>query len=151
VQQVGIRMSSKRPTQLDCLRELHTRTATSASLQRKHGKLPHQQPVKEYVNCVSMSVYGLDWQSRRSKSCVVNDGSLSTEVLRVAVGCRGTRSKTLRFMFRSKEWREEAADRRAKGQGRVQPCPLLTAFSSSVITAAQSYASSFASQQVNGP
>ena len=84
VQQVGIRMSSKRPTQLDCLRELHTRTATSASLQRKHGKLPHQQPVKEYVNCVSMSVYGLDWQSRRSKSCVVNDGSLSTEVLRIA-------------------------------------------------------------------
>ena len=53
--------------------------------------------VKECVNCVSMPGYGLDCQSRRSKSCVVNDGSLSTEVLRVAVGYRGTRSRILPF------------------------------------------------------
>ena len=81
----------------------------------------------EYLNYVSMSEYGLDCQSRHSKSCVVNDGSLSTEVLRVTVGYRGTRSKTFRFMFRSKELREEAADGRAKDQGRVHPCPLLPA------------------------
>ena len=49
------------------------------------------------MNCVSMSEYGLDCQSRHSKSCVVNDGSLTTEVLRVAVGYRGTRSKILPF------------------------------------------------------
>ncbi len=54
------------------------------------------------MNCVNMSEYGLDYQSRHSKSCVVNDGSLSTEVLKVVVGYRGTRSK-IRFMFRSKE------------------------------------------------
>ena len=35
--------------------------------------------VNEYVNYVSMTEYGLECQSRRSKSCVVNDGSLSTE------------------------------------------------------------------------
>ena len=56
-----------------------------------------KRSVKEYVNYVSMSEYGLDCHSRRSKSCVVNDGSLSTEVLRVAVGYRGTRSKILAF------------------------------------------------------
>ncbi len=54
--------------------------------------------VKEYVNYVSMSEYGLDCQSRHSKSCVVNDGSLSTEVLRVVVGYRGTRSKLFRLV-----------------------------------------------------
>jgi hypothetical protein len=48
--------------------------------------------VKEYVNYVSTSEYGLDCQSRHSKSCVVNDGSLSTEVLRVVIGYQGTRS-----------------------------------------------------------
>ena len=64
-----------------------------------------------------MSEYGLDCHSRRSKSCVVNDGSLSTEVLRVAVGYRGTRSKTFRFMFRSKEWREEAANEASQRSG----------------------------------
>ena len=53
--------------------------------------------VKGYVNYVSMSEYGLDCQSRRSKSCVVNDGALSTEVLRVAIGYRSTRSKLLRL------------------------------------------------------
>ena len=47
-----------------------------------------------------MPEYGLDCQSRHSKSCVVNDGSLSTKVLRVAVGYRGTRSKVFRFLFR---------------------------------------------------
>ena len=58
--------------------------------------------VKKYVNCVSMSEYGLDCQSRHNKSCVVNDGSLSTEVLRVVIGYRSTRSKLFRFLFRSK-------------------------------------------------
>ena len=47
VEPVGIRMSNKRPTQLDCLCDLHTRIqqnhATSAFLQRKHCKLSHQQ------------------------------------------------------------------------------------------------------------
>jgi hypothetical protein len=47
--------------------------------------LPHVTLVKEYVNCVSMPEYGLDCQSRRSKSFVVNGGALSTEVLRVAI------------------------------------------------------------------
>ena len=121
------------------------RLVSWVSLRRPCQQVSKGGSVKEYVNCVSMSEYGLDCQSRHSKSCVVNDGSLSTEVLRVAVGYRGTRSKTFRFMFRSKEWREEAADGRAKGQGSVQTCPLLTAFSSSVITSAQSYASNFAS------
>jgi hypothetical protein len=41
--------------------------------------------VKEYLNCVSTPEYGLDCQSRRSKSCVVKDGSLSTVVLRVGI------------------------------------------------------------------
>jgi len=50
-----------------------------------------------------MSAYGLDCQSRRSKSCVVNDGSLSTEVLRVSIGYQSTRSKLFRFLFRIKE------------------------------------------------
>ncbi len=59
--------------------------------------------VKEYVNYVSMSEYGLDHKSRHSKSCVVNDGSLSTEVLRVSIGYRGTRSKLFRFPFSSKK------------------------------------------------
>ena len=67
-----------------------------------HADIEGSHSVKEHVNCVSMSEYGLDCQSRHSKSCVVNDGSLSTEVLRVTVGYRGTRSKTFRFMFRSK-------------------------------------------------
>jgi hypothetical protein len=49
----------------------------------------HQaETVKEDVNFESMPEYGLDCQSRRRKSCVVNDGSLSTEVLRVAIGYR---------------------------------------------------------------
>jgi len=41
--------------------------------------------VKEYVNYVNMPESGLDCKSRHSKSCVVNDGSLSTEVLTVAI------------------------------------------------------------------
>jgi hypothetical protein len=40
---------------------------------------------KEYVNSVSIPKYGLACQSRHSKSCVVNDESLSIEVLRVAI------------------------------------------------------------------
>ena len=56
--------------------------------------------VKEYI---SMAEYGLDCQSRRSKSCVVNDGSLSTEVLREAIGYRGTRSKLFRLVLEVKK------------------------------------------------
>ena len=44
-----------------------------------------------------MSVGVVDSQSRLSKSCEVNNGSLSTEVLRVVVGYRGTKSKILPF------------------------------------------------------
>ena len=72
------------------------------SLRRPCQQVSKGGSVKEYVNYVSMSEYGLDCQSRRSKSFVVNDGSLSTEVLRVAVGYLGTRSKIFRFMFRNK-------------------------------------------------
>ena len=70
-------------------------------LRRPRQQVSKGGSVKEYVNYVSVTEYGLDCQSRRSKSCVVNDGSLSTEVLRVAVGYRGTRSKVFRFLFRS--------------------------------------------------
>ncbi len=55
------------------------------------------------MNYVSMSEYGLDCQSRRSKSCVVNDGALSTEVLRVAIGYRSTRRNCSVCLVRSKE------------------------------------------------
>ncbi len=53
--------------------------------------------VKGYVNYVSMPEYGFDYQSRRSKSCVVNDGALSTEVLRVSIGYRSTGRKLFRL------------------------------------------------------
>ena len=55
------------------------------------------------------------------------------------------------FCLEVKKWRNKHADGRGKGQGRVHPCPLLTRFSSSMITAAQSYDSSFASQQEPPP
>jgi hypothetical protein len=59
--------------------------------------------VKEYVNFVSIPEYGLVCQSRQSKSCVVNNGTLSTEVLRVVIEYRSTRSKLFRlFGFGSK-------------------------------------------------
>ena len=48
-------------------------------LRRPRQQVSKGGSVKEYVNYVSMTEYGLDCQSRRSKSCVVNDGSLSTE------------------------------------------------------------------------
>ena len=92
-----------------------------------------------------MTEYGLDCQIRHSKSCVVNDWSLSTESsdwipkykqLSYSVYVRG-----------SKNGRKNRADGRGKGHGHVQPCPLLTRFSSSVNTAAQSYAAGFASKQ----
>jgi hypothetical protein len=63
------------------------------SIRRPRQKVSKGGSVEGYVNYVSMPEYGLDWQSRRSKSCVVNDGALSTEVLRVAIGYRSTRSK----------------------------------------------------------
>ena len=43
------------------------------------------------MNYVTMSEYELDCQSRHSKSCVVNDGSLSAKVLRV-LSYQSTRS-----------------------------------------------------------
>ena len=49
--------------------------------------------VQEYVNYVNMPKYGIDCLSRCSKSCVVQDGTLSTEV-----GYRGTGSKLFRFL-----------------------------------------------------
>ncbi len=66
-----------------------------------------------------MLEYGLDCQSRNSKSCVVNDGSLSDEVLRVAIGYRGTRSKLFRFLFRSKRWPEQWRRRTSPGSSRT--------------------------------
>jgi hypothetical protein len=52
------------------------------SIRRPRQQVSKGGSVKEYVNCVSIPKYGLDCQSRRSKSCVVNNGRLSTEVLR---------------------------------------------------------------------
>jgi hypothetical protein len=66
-----------------------------------------------------MPEYGLDGQSRRSKSCVVNDGSLSTEVLRVGIGYRGTRSKLFRFLFRSTRMAWEPRRRARQGSRRT--------------------------------
>ena len=63
--------------------------------------------VKEYVNYVSIPEYGLDCQSRHSKSCVVSNGTLSTEVLRVDIVYRSTRSELFcLFGFRSKRMTE---------------------------------------------
>ena len=70
--------------------------------------------VKEYVNYVNMPEYGLDCLSRRSKSCVVNDGSLSTEVLRVA-DVNLFRSV---FIRKREEMLGHRALRRSKGQRR---------------------------------
>ena len=103
--------------------------------------------VKECVYCVSMPEYGLDCQSRHSKSYIVNDWSMSTEVLRV-IGYRSTRSKLFRFLFRSKEWSENRSEGGGKGHRRVQECPLLTEFFNSVITDAQRHASIFETQQL---
>jgi hypothetical protein len=59
--------------------------------------------VKKYVHYVSIPENGLDCQSGHSKSCVVNNGTFSTEVLRVDIEYRSTRSKLFRlFGFRSK-------------------------------------------------
>jgi hypothetical protein len=52
---------------------------------------------------MSMREYGLDCQSRHSKSRVVYDGSLSTEVLRVVIWYRRTRSELFRFDLEVKE------------------------------------------------
>jgi hypothetical protein len=62
------------------------------SIRRSRQQVSKEGSVKEYVNCMSMPEYGLDCQSGRSKSCVVNNGTLSTEVLREAIGYRSTRS-----------------------------------------------------------
>ncbi len=80
--------------------------------------------VKEYVNCVSIPEYGLDWQSRHSKSCVVNNGTWSTKVLRVPIGYRSTRSKVFRlFGFRSKrcpkQWRRRASPGSSRSNNRA--------------------------------
>ncbi len=60
------------------------------SIRRPCQQVSKEGSIKEYVNCVSIPEYGLDCQSRLSKSCVLNNGTLSTEVLRVAVGYRST-------------------------------------------------------------
>ena len=73
------------------------RLVSWVSLRRPCQQVSKGGSVKEYVKCMSMSEYGLDCQSRRSKSCVVNNGTLSTEVLRVAIGYRSTRSKLFRL------------------------------------------------------
>jgi hypothetical protein len=75
--------------------------------------------VKGYVNYVSMPEYGLDFQSRHSKSYVVNDGALSTEVLRVAIGYRSTRSRLSQVPF---VWLEVKNDLRTAptGEARVE-------------------------------
>ncbi len=105
--------------------------------------------VKEYVTCVSIPEYGLDCQSRRSKSCVVNNGTLSTEVLRVVIGYRSTRSKLFRlFGLEVKDGLNNGADGRVQGRGAQITVPTSP---SSVITAEQSYASGFVSQQVMSP
>ena len=73
------------------------------SIRRPRQQVSKGGSVKEYVNYVSMPEYGLDGQSRRSKSWVLTDGSLSTEVLRVGIGYRRTRSKLFcLFDFASK-------------------------------------------------
>ena len=69
------------------------------SIRRPCQQVSKGGSVKEYVNYASMPEYGLDRQSRRSKSYVVNDGSLSTEVLKVTIGYRGTRSKMVRLVL----------------------------------------------------
>ena len=105
--------------------------------------------VKEYVNYVSMTEYGLDCQSRHSKSCVVNDGSLSTESSDWIPKYKQLSYSV--YVGEVKNGRKNRADGRGKGHGHVRPCPLLTRFSSSVNTAAHSYAAGFASQQVMSP
>jgi len=55
------------------------------SIRRTRRQVSKGGSVQGYVDYVSMSEYGLDCQSRHSKSCVVNDGSLSGEVLRVTI------------------------------------------------------------------
>ena len=113
------------------------------SIRRPRQQVSKGGSVQECVNCVSMPEYGFDCQTRRSKSCVVNDGSLSHEVLRVALGYRSTKIKLFRFLFRShveKNGLRAAPRGEARATGAYRPsCLLLTAFSSSVITTAQSY------------
>jgi len=115
------------------------------SIRRPRQQVSKGGSVKEYVNCVSIPENGLDCQSRRSKSCVVYSGILSTEVLRVGIGYRSTRSKLFPlFGFRSKRWPNNGADGRVQGRGAQITVPTSP---SSVITAAQTYPSGFASQQ----
>ena len=61
--------------------------------------------VEEYVNYVNMPEDGLDCLSRRSKSCVVNDALLGTEVLRVSVGYRRTGCKLVCLVIEKREER----------------------------------------------
>ena len=90
------------------------RLVSWVSIRRSRQQFSKGGSVKEYVNCMSMPEYGLDCQSRHSKSCVVNNGTLSTEVLRVSIGYRSTRNKLFRlFRFRSKrcpkQWRRRTS------------------------------------------
>ena len=88
------------------------------SIRRPRQQVSKGGSVKEYVSCMSMPENGLDCQSRRSKTCVVNNGTFSTEVLRVSIGYRSTRSKLFPlFGFRSKRWPNNGADGRVQGRG----------------------------------
>ncbi len=49
-------------------------------LRRPRQQVTKGGSVKEYVSYVSVTEYGLDCQSSHSKSCVENDGSLSTRI-----------------------------------------------------------------------
>jgi hypothetical protein len=69
------------------------------------------------VNYVSMPEYGLDCQSRRSESCVLNDGSLSTEVLRVAIWVPRYKKQIVSFVL---EVKENGLRTAPTGKGRVE-------------------------------
>jgi len=88
----------------------HTSSLTNSAL------LYQFSHVKGYVNCMSMPEYGLDFQSRHSKSCVVNDGSLSTEVLRVVICVPRYKKWIIPFVLEVKEMAWEP--RRVRGKGR---------------------------------
>jgi hypothetical protein len=108
---------------------LRQRLVSWVSIRSPRQQVSKGGSVKEYVNYVSMPEYGLDCQSRCSKSCVVNDGSLSTGTLRVAIGYRGTRSQLFRLGFSNKKrrkWVENRTERRGKRS--EQHCTLLKDF-----------------------
>jgi hypothetical protein len=83
-----------------CTNGVITHSVSSTGDPQSDGSLNYATSIKirHYLQIYN----GLDLQSRRSKSCVVNDGSLSTKVLRVVIGYRRTRSMLFRFLVGSK-------------------------------------------------